>query len=107
MYNYKIVVYGDAHVARFLFVTTNFERAYGSLVDGMNICDVWDLCRLFFWSLWKSSCMASLGNYFMQSLKLLWFSGYICLRAFFFMKNYWCMLCIPMFLAQRLLFHCG
>jgi hypothetical protein len=104
MYNYKIAVYGDAHVAPFLFSTTNFERAYGSLVVGRDICDVSDLCRLLFWSLWKTSCMASLGNYFMHSLKLLWFSGYICLRAYFSMENYWY---IPVFLAQRLLFHYG
>jgi hypothetical protein len=39
MYNYKIVVHGDAHVARF-FVTTNYGRAFGSSVDGMETCDV-------------------------------------------------------------------
>jgi hypothetical protein len=40
MYNYKIVVHGDAHVACFLFVTTNYGRAFGSSVDGMETCDV-------------------------------------------------------------------
>jgi hypothetical protein len=107
MYSYKIIVYGGAHVALFLLATRNSVRAYGSLVVGMGICDVWDLCCLFFWPLWETSCMATLGNYFMQSLKLLWFSRYTCLWAYFFMENYWCMLCIPVFLAQRLLFHYG
>jgi hypothetical protein len=53
MYSYKLTVYGDgdAHVAHFLFAITNSERAYGSLVVGIDICEVWDLCCLFFWSL--------------------------------------------------------
>jgi hypothetical protein len=104
MYNYKIVAHGDAHVAHFLSVTTNYGRAYDSSVAGMKTCDVWILCRLLlFWSLWTSTCMVLIWNFSMQPLKLLWFSEYICLRAFYFMENYWIMLCIPMFFSTMII----
>jgi hypothetical protein len=92
MYNYKTTFYGDALVALFLSAITNSVGAYGSLVVGMDIYNVWDLCGMSFWSLWETSCLISLGDFFMQSLNLIWFSGYTCPRPCFFMEFCRCML---------------
>jgi hypothetical protein len=92
MYNYKTTLSGDALLAPFLSATTNSVRAYGSWVVGMNIYNVWDLCGLSFWSLWETSCLISLGNFFMQSLNLIWFSGYTCLRPCLFLEFCRCIL---------------
>jgi hypothetical protein len=86
MYNYKITICDGAHVALILFATTNSERVDDSLVVSADNCDVWNFCRVLFWLLWETSSLAPLGNYFLHSMIIFWFSGYSCLWTNYFMK---------------------
>jgi hypothetical protein len=80
MYNNKTILSGVGPVVPFLFASTNLVRAYGSWVVGMIIYNMWELCGLFLWSLWKISCLSILGRFLMQPLNLNWSSEYICPR---------------------------
>jgi hypothetical protein len=105
MYSCKIIVGVGAHVALILFAATNSERVDDSLVVGADYYGVWNFCCLLFWLLWETSSLAPLGNYVLHSMIIFWFSGYSCLWTNFFMKNYWCMLCIPGFLSAKIIVH--
>jgi hypothetical protein len=105
MYSNMITVGDGAHVALFLFAVTNSERVDNSLILGMDNYGVWNFCYLLCWLLLETSSLAPLKFFVPHVMVTYWLSGYLCLWANFFMKNYWCMLCIPGFLSAKIIVH--